>query len=228
MVGLGAMLREQGRHEEGTKFLQEASGIVAAPAAETSMSMRAANNGAARPFARASSLTSYAFHRASSAEKITSIKDAGNLVRKNLKVLKMAKLFSGGVDGGGGLAAALAKGGGSEPAKAAGAKPAFAGSALLAAAKSGGVKTGSQESMFERTRSAPDQIESPASSCLNLEAMAAVAEKHSAASSSKAATPDGNPATEDQCIDSVAALKILENNQRQITLGKVSPALDVR
>ena len=102
MVGLGAMLREQGRHEEGTKFLQEASGIVAAPAAETSMSMRAANNGAARPFARASSLTSYAFHRASSAEKITSIKDAGNLVRKNLKVLKMAKLFSGGVDGGGG------------------------------------------------------------------------------------------------------------------------------
>ena len=78
MVGLGAMLREQGRHEEGTKFLQEASGIVAAPAAETSMSMRAANNGAARPFARASSLTSYAFHRASSAEKITSIKDAGN------------------------------------------------------------------------------------------------------------------------------------------------------
>ena len=111
--------------------------VRAAPAAETSMSMRAANNGASRPFTRASSLTSYAFHRASSAEKITSIKDAGNLVRKNLKVLKMAKLFSGGVDGGGGLAAALAKGGGSEPAKAAGAKPAFAGSALLAAAMAG-------------------------------------------------------------------------------------------
>ena len=110
MVGLGAMLREQGRHEEGTKFLQEASGIVAAPAAETSMSMRAANNGAARPFARASSLTSYAFHRASSAEKITSIKDAGNLVRKNLKVLKMAKLFSGGVDGGGGAGRRTGKG----------------------------------------------------------------------------------------------------------------------
>ena len=108
MVGLGSLLREKGDEEGGKQLLQEASGMIAAPSESGSIAVRAQATG--RSLKRTSSLAqhaSWAFQRAPSTEKITSIKQAGQLVKKNLRMLKMAKGL-GGLGGlGGGLAASF-------------------------------------------------------------------------------------------------------------------------
>lgn len=95
IVGLGSLLREMGRGEEGKKLLQEASGMISAgdPAASISLANRTAAMG---KFQRTSSLSQYTSVQH---PKITSLKQAGQTVKTQIHMLKIARAFGANTTG---------------------------------------------------------------------------------------------------------------------------------
>ena len=97
IVGLGSLLRESGRAEEGDRLLKEACSMIGATSETSSLAHRSDNT--ARPtFQRTSSLSAFTALRPPG--NISSLKQAGDTVKKHLHLLKMANALGGNKAGG--------------------------------------------------------------------------------------------------------------------------------
>ena len=97
IVGLGSLLRESGRAEEGDRLLKEACSLIGAGSDSSSLAHRSDNT--ARPtFQRTSSLSAFTALRPPG--NISSLKQAGDTVKKHLHLLKMANALGGNKAGG--------------------------------------------------------------------------------------------------------------------------------